>query len=144
MRPTRTILIAAAAAYLAACGVSALTVQARTATAAKPVLVQAHEEILGARERAQRSAVDAATSAAEATEAAQAARARFDPLLGAYSLVRVAYTEWVEEMVRGIDGDFDAERAAGLAMRVLARYEELRTAAGQMGLELRPMNMGDL
>jgi len=137
----RLAVLTLAIMAVSACAPSALSVQARAATAARPLLEQSHDEIIEARGEALTEAVDSAESPEEARQAVESIQERFAPVVAAYEAARALFTAWVDALLAAADGDSDGEYLE-LAVRFASQFERLVELADHIGVGLRRSDDG--
>jgi hypothetical protein len=128
---------------LGACTPSAITAQARAATALHPLIEQAHSEILTSRGEAMSRAVLVATSEEEARGLVEEERNRFAPAVLAYETTREAFNAWVRALVRHLDGASTMVQVIEAATAALEAFDELVELAREIGLDVQGMESTD-
>lgn len=128
---------------LGACAPSAITVQARAATALHPLIEQAHSEILTSRGAAMENAIEVATSEEEARGLVEEERNRFAPAVLAYETTREAFNAWVRALVRHLDGASTMVQVIDASIGALQAFDELVELAREIGLDVQGRESND-
>ena len=125
------------AACLTGCGPSALAIHAGAADVAGVAINATGDELVAARGRALREAVDEAPSREVAESGVQVVVARYLPALEAYDALRLTHDAYVDALVLAAAGaPADLGRWAQLASRLVQSWSAWSAAGAALGVEV--------
>lgn len=125
------------AACLTGCGPSALAIHAGAADVAGVAINATGDELVAARGRALREAVDDAPSREVAESGVQVVVARYLPALEAYDALRLTHDAYVDALVLAAAGaPEDIGRWAQLASRLVRAWSAWAAAGAALGVEV--------